>query len=96
MATVNAFQIDGLKIWFWSNDHEPPHFHAKRKGEWEVKVCFMLDQAEMIEVMAWSKRRPTKTMLKSLTASAAKHRVELLKQWQELRDKEGRQEGRQE
>ena len=92
MATVDAFQIDGLKIWFWSNDHEPPHFHAKRNGEWEVKVSFMLDQSEMIEVECWSKKTPSKRVLKELASSAEKHRVELLKQWQEIRDKEGRQE----
>lgn len=92
MATVAAFQIDGLKIWFWSNDHEPPHFHVKRSGEWEVKVSFMLDQSEMIEVEAWSRTLPSKKMLKKLTSSAERHRVDLLKQWQEIRDKEGRQE----
>ena len=92
MATVEAFEIDGLKIWFWSNDHEPPHFHAKRNGEWEVKVCFMLDQSEMIEVEAWSKKTPPKKTLKELTSNAENHRVDLLKQWQEIRDKEGPQE----
>ena len=92
MATVEAFQIYGLKIWFWSNDHEPPHFNAKRKGEWELKVSFMLDPSQMIEVEGWSKKTPPKKVLKELTSSAEKHRVDLLKQWQEIRDKEGRQE----
>ena len=92
MATVEAFQIDGLKIWFWSNDHEPAHFHAKRSGEWEVKVSFMLDQSEMIELEIWSKKTPAKKVLKELTSRAEKHRVALLKQWQEIRDKEGQQE----
>ena len=48
MAIVRAFEIPGLTLWFWSNDHEPPHFHAKRRGEWEVKVHFLLDAAEMV------------------------------------------------
>ncbi len=56
MATVEAFQIEGLKLWFWSNDHEPPLFHAKRAGEWEVKVHFLLEPAEMIEV-DWAKEK---------------------------------------
>lgn len=92
MATVQAFQVEGLKIWFWSNDHEPPHFHAKRSGEWEVKVRFMLDPSEMIEVESWSKKSPPKKGLKELTSLAAKHRVELLTQWQAMRDREGSQE----
>jgi hypothetical protein len=92
MATVEAFQIDGLTIWFWSNDHEPPHFHAKRRGEWEVKLKFMLGPSDMIEVESWSKKTPPKKVLKELTSRAEKHRVALLKQWQEIRDKEGQQE----
>lgn len=92
MATVEAFQIVGLKTWFWSNDHEPPHFHAKRSGEWEVKVSFMLAQSEMIEAESWSKKTPPKKVLIELTSRAEKHRVALLKQWQQIRDKEGREE----
>jgi hypothetical protein len=42
----------------WSNDHEPPHFHARRAGEWEVKVHFLLEPAEMIEVV-WAASRRT-------------------------------------
>ena len=91
MATVTAFEIAGLKIWFWSNDHQPPHFHAKRSGEWEVKIKFMLDPSEMVEVK-WSKKTPSKSVLKELTSMAKKHRVKLLEQWQSIRDSEGHQE----
>lgn len=41
MARVRAFEIDGLVLWFFSYDHDPPHFHAKRAGEWEVRVYFL-------------------------------------------------------
>ena len=92
MATVTAFQIHELKIWFWSNDHEPPHFHAKRSGEWEVKVSFMLDQLEMVEIESWSKKQPSKKVLKELTTLAQAHRIALLEQWEEIRNREGTQE----
>ena len=26
---------------FYSNDHEPPHVHVKRTGEWEIRVKFL-------------------------------------------------------
>lgn len=26
---------------FYSNDHEPPHIHVRRKGEWEIRVKFL-------------------------------------------------------
>lgn len=36
MPKVACFKIPGLSCWFWSNDHDPPHFHAKKEGEWEI------------------------------------------------------------
>jgi len=45
VANVSAFEISGLKSWFWSNDHEPPHFHVKKTGEWEIKVSFLEDSS---------------------------------------------------
>ena len=84
MATVAAFLLPGVTLWFWSNDHEPPHFHAKRRGEWEVKVNFLLDEAAMIEIV-WSQTRPPRKLLRKLAALAAEHRVALFEQWEELR-----------
>lgn len=49
MAKIDCFQIPGLYCWFWSNDHDPPHFHVKRNGEWEIKVNFAVGEAEMFE-----------------------------------------------
>jgi hypothetical protein len=83
MATVEAFEIDGLKLWFWSNDHDPPHFHAKRSGEWEVKVHFLFEPAEMIEV-EWAEKKIARKVLKRLTSLAEEHRAELLAQWEEI------------
>jgi len=88
MATVKAFSISGLKIWFWSNDHEPPHFHVKRAGEWEAKVSFLLPRDEMVQ-WEWCRKSPSRAMLNELTKLAERHRVELLEQWQQLRELEG-------
>jgi hypothetical protein len=84
MATVEAFQVAGLKLWFWSHDHEPPHFHAKRSGEWEVRVHFLFDAAEMVEVVQARNKQPSRKDLKELTALAEAHRAELLAQWEEI------------
>ena len=88
MASVRAFQIPGVTVWFWSNDHEPPHFHAKRRGEWEVKVSFLLDASQMMEIV-WSEKEPSTKSLNELTSLAEEHRVALLEEWQELREGEG-------
>lgn len=85
MARVTAFEILGLTIWFWSNDHEPAHFHVKRRGEWEVKVYFLIDVNEMIEVI---NGKPTSKTLKQIITLTDEHRLELLVQWQTLRENE--------
>jgi len=83
VATVQLFEIPGLKLWFWSADHEPPHFHAKRQGEWEVKVNFLLEPGEMIEVVGTGKRA-ARGVLKELTRLAEEYRFELWEQWEEI------------
>lgn len=80
MATIRAFHILGLKLWYWSNDHEPPHFHAKRSGEWEVKVHFLFEPGEI----EWAEKTPSSKQLKELTSLAEEHRAELLAQWEEI------------
>src|SRR5438270_32830 len=49
MAKVQCFGLPGLHMWFWSNDHDPPHFHVKREGEWEIKIKFAEGEDEMFE-----------------------------------------------
>ena len=38
MPRLEAFSIPGLDLFFNSLDHLPPHFHARRRGEWEIRV----------------------------------------------------------
>lgn len=83
MAVVKAFSIDGQKAWFWSLDHDPPHFHVKRPGEWEIKVHFLDLPETMIEVV-WANKPPARIVLKELTSHAEAHRVKLLEQWEEI------------
>ena len=41
MGTVEAFTLDGLKLWINSSDHLPPHMHASRRGQWEIRIFFL-------------------------------------------------------
>ena len=41
MGKVECFAIDGLELFFLSNDHLPQHFHVKKAGSWEIRVYFM-------------------------------------------------------
>jgi Domain of unknown function (DUF4160) len=78
---VACIRIAGLRLWFISGDHEPPHFHAEKAGEWGVKVSFLLDESEMYEVV-WTVRagRPGRRDLRKLTAEVLAHRPRLFEE----------------
>lgn len=82
MGKVSALQIEGLELFFNSMDHLPPHFHAEKTDEWEVRVLFLRAQAEMVEVV-WSVRPPPKKVLKELCEAAERARQDLLPEWEQ-------------
>ena len=80
MPKVACFEIPGLSCWFWSNDHDPPHFHMKRDGEWELKVNFAEGKARMFELV-WGDPPRTK-LLRQIERTVVEHRVQLLAEWE--------------
>jgi len=81
MGRVLAFQISGLDLWFNSADHQPPHFHAERFNQWELRIYFLRDKRDMHEKI-WGKD-PRAAELKKLLAAAEEHRAELLQEWEQ-------------
>ncbi len=81
MPQVSSFVLPGLFAWFWSNDHNPPHFHLKRSGEWELKVHFLEGRSAMFEPV-WGKP-PKAKVLKAIAEAVERHRLALLRQWEE-------------
>jgi hypothetical protein len=81
---LECFSIDGVSLWFWSNDHEPPHFHAKRSGEWEVRVNFLQGPGEMFDLI-WAKKKTSvsKADKERLHEMVEQHRLEILREWEE-------------
>ena len=58
MPPVDAISIPGLDLVFLSDDHWPPHFHAKRRGEWEIRVYIQTTtKADLHYDLKWPKRR---------------------------------------
>ena len=84
MAKLECISISGVLLWFYSNDHRPPHFHAKRRGEWEYRVKF-LEPADRMFELVWSKgkRRMSKTEREGLVELVEENRFELLREWEE-------------
>ena len=73
-----------MPLWFYSNDHEPPHFHAKRKGEWEYRVNFLQPVGEMFELIRSTKKaQMSKADREHLAEMVEKHRFELLREWEQ-------------
>lgn len=79
MGAVAALEVAGLDLWFNSSDHRPPHFHAEKSGRWGVRVRFMRDPGEMIEIV-WGE--PRKAEVRALARLAAAKRFELLREWE--------------
>ncbi|MFN0056458.1 MAG: DUF4160 domain-containing protein [Planctomycetales bacterium] len=77
---VACFEIPGLSCWFWSNGRDPPHFHAKKAVEWEIRVRFMLSEDEMFELI-WG-RVPRGRLLRQKSRAVAANRKELLAEWE--------------
>lgn len=84
VARVTAFSLPGLDLWFNSSDHLPPHFHARRAGEWEIRVFFLLCREGHLErTTKWSDRRGVRRAdLDALLEGALRFRVELLVEWE--------------
>ena len=80
MAKVKCFEIPGLYCWFWSDDHDPPHFHVRRRGEWELKVKFLEGLNTMFELI-WGDP-PKAKVLKRIAGKAVANRQALLQEWE--------------
>jgi hypothetical protein len=80
MPKVACFVIPGLSCWFWSNDHDPPHFHAKRDGEWEIRVKFVEGEEEIFELV-WGDA-PSSKVLRQLRKAVQANRADLLAEWE--------------
>jgi hypothetical protein len=84
VGKVASFAVGGLDLWFNSDDHLPPHLHAEKPGEWEVRVYFLRDRADMFETK-WTTRagKPSGGDLRELRQLVEDHRPNLLAEWEQ-------------
>ena len=84
MGQVECISVPGLRLWFNSLDHGPPHFHALRPGEWEIRVFFRTSTDECLcYELKWRKRRaPTAGQLDQLRVLVARNRAALYEEWE--------------
>jgi hypothetical protein len=84
MGKIKCFSINGLEIIFHPDDHTPHHFHVIRRGEWEIRVFFMLTNAgELMYSVEWTKTKsaPASKILREIKEMVLKNQAEILKEW---------------
>lgn len=65
-------------------DHDPPHIHVKRRGEWEIRVFFLLCTDTKLEFNCkWGKKDPPAKALAAILKAVVDHQAELLKEWEQ-------------
>ena len=83
MGKVTVFRLVGIDCWFPSQDHLPPHFHAKRRGEWHFRVLFLEARANMLERVRGLSGRVKAQDRNALCDMAELYREELLAEWED-------------
>jgi hypothetical protein len=83
MGKVAAFRLAGVTCWFYSQDHWPPHFHAKRKGQWHVRVFFLEAKGKMLERVPGPRGIMSAADRDALCDMAELYREELLMEWEQ-------------
>jgi len=83
MAKVGCFELAGIDCWFYSSEigHEP-HFHARKRGHWHVRV-FFLRQEDIIEKTGPGRMRLPGRDERALCDMAKRYRAKLLKEWED-------------
>ena len=86
MPKVQSFKIEGLDLFFNSNDHRPPHFHARKPGTWEIRVDILRCSKEN-GLMFTSKYPPNPSISskeeKQILKLVLENKVQLLEEWQQ-------------
>jgi len=82
MGKVDAFSINGLEMFFHSNDHTPHHFHVEKTGDWEIKVLFLACTIEsgLVYKHLWGKT-PAAKHLRLINEHVLAHQEALLDEW---------------
>lgn len=83
MGRLECLSFPGLEAWINSDDHDPPHFHLEKAGEWLVKVRFMRSPPEFEVVYQAKKRGMTAKDRKRIAAAVEKSRAALYREWLE-------------
>jgi len=83
MGKVASFDIEGIYCWFNSQEHRPPHFHAKRRGKWHFRVWLLKSEGAMLERAKGPQGHISAQDKKLLLRKTVCYRAELLQEWEQ-------------
>jgi hypothetical protein len=85
LSKVETFALDGLDLFFNSNDHLPQHFHVRKPGKWEIRVFFLRCSKSkgLIFDCKWPPNtEPSSKEKREILKLVIAKRSALLKEWQ--------------
>lgn len=85
MGKVESFSLSGLRLWFNSYDHRPPHFHVKKPSAWEIRVFILTTQDKNLDFNVkfnTGKKLPTSAEQKEIAILVVNYREQLLLEWE--------------
>jgi hypothetical protein len=80
-----ANQLNGYDIYWYSNDHDPPHFNIEKRGHWGIQVYFLLSCESFLDyVIVWQnqKKGPSGKELQLFCDYITEHKEHLLLEWE--------------
>ena len=80
MGRVQAFELAGCRFWFYTGDHEPPHFHARVGDAGEIRVYFLREPPE--HEVKWAVKHVSARVVREILQLAAEHRAALFEEWE--------------
>ncbi len=85
MSKLRTFALDGLELFFNSQDHWPPHFHVRKPGCWEIRVFFLSSEPKELDFkMKWPLHKsPSSKEQSEILKQVLKHRDALLQEWEQ-------------
>ena len=83
MGKVEAFTLEGLKVWINSSD-QPQHIHIAMRGKWEIRVFFLeCTDGDLVFELKWGRKGPASAERATILRAVVKHRVALLLEWED-------------
>ena len=70
-----------MELWWWSEDHDPTHFHASRPDQWEIVVNFMECTSSFFSYRLKWGSEPSGRDGKVLLGLVLANRAKLLDEW---------------